>query len=250
MELVARVQEGNRNEVWKARLARRDAPAVDVAVRQSRRSPESLAWELNLLRQLSAEGVLVPLPIPTDSGADHDGGIVVQHWIDGRAPHSPADWQLVLVELQRVHQLALPTIGQRPGCCAVADLHRHRRSVDADLDAIPNDLARELAQVFSIAASHPLSLIHGDPGASNVRITDDQRVGLLDWDESRIDTRWLDLAGLGDASPLRGPERAAGQKLSTAWETANAWTAEPAYARRCLAELRAQTVDTKACGRD
>jgi hypothetical protein len=62
-------------------------------------------------------------------------------------------------------------------------------------------------------------------------------VGLLDWDEARVDYTDLDLAEVPghDLPPGRlAPARIA----ATAWEAANGWTIEPAYARRQLALLR------------
>lgn len=35
------------------------------------------------------------------------------------------------------------------------------------------------------------------PGPSNIRIGADGRVGLLDWDEARVDLTWHDLSNLG-----------------------------------------------------
>jgi aminoglycoside phosphotransferase (APT) family kinase protein len=40
--------------------------------------------------------------------------------------------------------------------------------------------------VFASLADVPVSLIHGDPGSSNIRISNVGKVGLLDWDESRV----------------------------------------------------------------
>ena len=80
--------------------------------------------------------------------------------------------------------------------------------------------------------------MHGDPGPANIRITN-AGVGFLDWDEARVDCTELDLAGLpGRHLP---PERLAIARTAvTAWEAANGWIVEPAYARRQLALLLAE----------
>jgi aminoglycoside phosphotransferase (APT) family kinase protein len=84
------------------------------------------------------------------------------------------------------------------------------------------------------------AVIHGDPGAGNIRMADG-RVGLLDWDEARVDTPLLDLGALppDSALPLAGVHRLVARRAALAWEVACCWTAEPAYARRRLAQLSA-----------
>jgi hypothetical protein len=75
-------------------------------------------------------------------------------------------------------------------------------------------------------------VIHGDPGPANVRITGDG-VGLLDWDEARVDCTNLDLADLpGCHLPLERLNIAS--TAVTAWEASNGWIVEPSYARRQL----------------
>lgn len=110
LQLHHKIEEGNRNEVWAAELC-----GQPVSVRRSRRSPESLAWELDLLRILDSRGFHVPLPIATADGAWSHAGVVVQQWMHGRPPSSPQDWKLVATELQRLHATC-DDIGQRPGC--------------------------------------------------------------------------------------------------------------------------------------
>ena len=215
------LEGGNRNEVWSGW-----SPSGRVAIRHSRRAPESLGWELDLLSDLAAAGFLVPAPLLTDEGSASADGVLVQHWIDGREPDSIEDWTLVASELRRLHG-ELVGHRQRPGCRSVTELDRTACSVDADLSLLPD------AQV---------SIVHGDPGRSNVRITSDGQVGLLDWDESRVDVVDLDLANLG-AQVLDDDKHARAMAAAYAWEAANAWTAEPGYARERLAALRARRSD-------
>ncbi len=221
---------GHRNKVWHGA-----APDGPVAVRRSRRSPESLRWELDLLRTLAGDGFWVPLPLETADGRLSCEGVVVQRWMPGRPPHSTGDWLLVADELRRLHARTVDH-PQRPDACAVAELHEIRRSIDADLDALPTDVAIDVCAVFSEYEDESTSVIHGDPGASNLRIRDG-KVGLLDWDESRVDVPTHDLSNLG-VQVLDDEEHAAAQVLSDAWEAVNAWTSEPAYARQRLEGLR------------
>jgi aminoglycoside phosphotransferase (APT) family kinase protein len=90
------------------------------------------------------------------------------------------------------------------------------------------------------AAGRRDAVVHGDPGPDNIRMSGG-RVGLLDWDEARIDQPDLDLADLpGPAvADLDGERLATARAAVRAWETAAGWLIEPAYARRQLALLRA-----------
>lgn len=233
LRLIELVDEGNRNEVWSAEF-----DGIAVAVRQSRRSAASLQWELDLISALAAEGFVVPDIIETDDGRRHVDGVVVQRWIDGAPPTSTSDWTAVADELRRLHRsvdLAV-VLGQRPDCCSVSELGQRRCSVDADLDVIPDDVLAVLQPVFDEFSGVPSVIVHGDPDPSNLRITSNGSVGLLDWDESRLDVPFHDLSNLG-TQVLADDLHARANRLSHAWEVANAWTAEPGYARRRLGAL-------------
>lgn len=231
LELERRIEEGNRNEVWRGKR-RGDT----VAVRRSRRSAASLAWELDLLVELDHRGFRVPVPISTDTGELSFDGVVVQHWIDGRPPSTGEDWQLVGAELKRLHA-ACSDIGQRPECVTTLELTRSARSVDADMAALPEGVADLVLEIFAGFEDVPVSLIHGDPMDSNIRMIQTGEVALLDWDESRVDLTWHDLSNLG-VTVLDTAFHGRAIRLSDAWEAANAWIVEPEYARTRLANLR------------
>jgi Ser/Thr protein kinase RdoA (MazF antagonist) len=197
LQLVNPAIGGHRNEVWVGELCDRI-----VSVRQSCRSEASLAWELQLLCTLSNRGFLVPAPVACETGSLSYEGVVVQDWIDGHEPSSDDEWRLV-----------------------------------ADMSAIPIEVAEVIFGIFNSYRHIPVSLIHGDPNASNIRITNDGRGALLDWDESRVDVVWHDLSNLG-IQVLGDADHAGAQRLSNAWEAANAWTAEPGYAQRRYAALQ------------
>ena len=91
--------------------------------------------------------------------------------------------------------------------------------------------------VFAEFTDIPTAVVHGDPGASNIRMTPTGQVGLLDWDESRVDVIWHDLSNLG-VQVLDQDEHQRALALSDAWEAANAWTTEPNYASTRLARLK------------
>lgn len=184
---------------------------------------------------LDAAGFLVPVAVTTEDGRAQVDGLVVQRWIEGREPNSDPDWRAIAAELQRLHEFGRGRV-QRPGCCAVTELADHRVSVDADLDAMPTEIVERLTSVFVEFTDIECSLIHGDAWAPNLRITDDGRVGMLDFDESRVDVVWHDLSSLG-VHVLDEASHARAQQLSNAWEAANGWQIENTYARRRLAAL-------------
>lgn len=230
LALVEPLRGGSRNAVWLGSLG-----GDRVVVRRSRRSAESLAWEVELLAFLTDAGFHVPPVLRTSDGRSSVNGVVVQRWVDGRAPSSRSDWHLVADELRRLHDLtgAYP---QRPGCVIIRDLAQWRRSVDVDLDATPVEIAERLLEIFAAFADVPAAVVHGDPGPENLRIGPDRSVGLLDWDESRVDVVWHDLSNLG-IQVLNDDDHRRAKRLSNAWEAANGWTLEPDYARHRLSLL-------------
>jgi Ser/Thr protein kinase RdoA (MazF antagonist) len=230
VELVRLAEGGHRNEVWVGHRS-----GDPVAVRQSKRSPSSLSWELELLVWLSNEGFWVPTPIATDAGELSSHGVVVQRWLEGREPSSEFDWRSVAAELQRVHRVGVH-LTQRPGCVTVLEATPTSVSGDADFSALPRDVVEVVLSAFASAANAATSLIHGDPGAANIRIDENGRVGLLDWDESRVDVVWHDLSNLG-VQVLSDEHHAQALQVSDAWEAVNAWVVEPSYARARLASL-------------
>lgn len=226
LRLVEPAAGGHRNEVWYGLL---DGTAV--AVRRSKRSAASLAWELDLIGHLDTLGFRVPAIVAADDGRRSVAGVVVQQWLDGREPSTDSDWDLVAQELGRLHT-ATTAYRQRPDCSTVCELPSTGRSVDADLSQMPPEVAARVVAVFDQFDDVPTAVIHGDPMAGNIRIDGDV-VGLLDWDESRVDLTWHDLSNLG-IQVLDDANHRRAQRLSNAWEAANGWTAEPDYAQRRL----------------
>lgn len=221
---------GHRNRVWDAALGDRR-----VVVRRSRRPRGSLTWELDLLGALHRAGFGVAEVVPADNGERAVEGYVVQTWVAGRQPASAGDWEAVAAELERLHHL-FAGVAQRPGCRVVTELGPTSRSVDARLSTLPADVRALVLHEFASVRDAPVGVVHGDPGPDNIRIDTDGRVWLFDWDESRVDVTWHDLSNLGvRVLPPAIHRRAV--RLSHAWEVANAWVAEPDYARRRLAQL-------------
>jgi len=218
---------GHRNEVYEVRRG-----AERLVARCGRRSSESLAWELDLLDFLSAQGFLAPAVVPTSAGDRSADGVVVQRWLPGREPGT-TDWPAVADELRRLHEL---TAGwpARPDFLGTAELLTADRSGDVDMTAMPADAVAACRAAWR-ALPGGSTVIHGDPCAANIRVTADG-IGFLDWDEARVDSPDLDLADL--PVPVLPPERQDMAKRAVdAWEAANGWLVEPDYARTRLAAL-------------
>ena len=220
---------GNRNTVMEARLA-----ACRVVVRRSRRPPASLDWEADLLDHLARNGLRVPVVVPALDGRRHIDGVMVQTWLDGMPPGT-ADWPAVTAFLRRLHKMtaAWP---QRPGSASTSDLLTADRGGDVDLSAMPADAVTDCRRAWARLDGSPQAVVHGDPGAANIRISTDG-AGLLDWDEARVDYTDLDLAEL-PGSDLPPPRLALARGAATAWEAANGWLIEPSYAQHQLQLLR------------
>ncbi|HEY0453457.1 phosphotransferase [Actinophytocola sp.] len=146
----------------------------------------------------------------------------------GREPGA-GDWPAVARELRRLHSL---TAGwpQRPGFRSTTELLTADRGGDVDLTAMPADAVAACRRAWA-ALGGPHSVVHGDPCAANVRMSA-AGIGLLDWDEARVDHPALDLADLPDL-----PGDGVAKSAVNAWEAAAGWRLEPAYARSRLAEL-------------
>jgi aminoglycoside phosphotransferase (APT) family kinase protein len=94
---------------------------------------------------------------------------------------------------------------------------------------MPRSVLRLVRSAWEELPDGPYPVVHGDPGPSNVKLVDG-RVALLDWDEARVDCPWFDLADL----PVRVLDEAVealARAAAHAWEAANGWIVEPAYAR-------------------
>jgi Ser/Thr protein kinase RdoA (MazF antagonist) len=227
LAVVGPVAGGHRSEVVEVRGDGR------LVARRSRRSPEALAWELDLLELLADAGFTVPRTVPAADGRRTVDGVVVQTWLSGRPPVGD-DWRLVERELRRLHGITWP---QRPGFASVRDLLTAERGGDVDLTAMPPDDVARCRAGWRALPEAPGVLVHGDPCAANIRI-DGGRVGLLDWDETRVDHPHLDLAEVPGA--LTGERLRVATAAIDAWEAANGWLVEPGYARGRLARLTAR----------
>lgn len=229
--IVAPLGGGVRNDVRAVRVN-----ATRYAARLTTRPTTTLEWELNLLTFLANADFRVPLPIATPTGQRHVDGLVLFTWIDGDPPRDTADWTRVRAELDRLHSLthAWP---QRPGFHSTRDLLSPVHDDGVWLRPLPAEAVERCRAAWRLIAGEPHSVVHGDPGAQNIRIHR-TAIGFVDWDEARVDASILDLAELPYPLVAISPARmAAAKRAADAWEAVNGWTAEPDYARRRLSKL-------------
>ncbi len=231
-QVEGQVGGGHRNRIWAVRIGGRR-----YAARLSTRPDATLDWEIQLLDHLYAAGMSVPAVLRTRDGRARVDGLILFSWLDGHPPASESDWRLVTDQLTRLHEL---TTGwsQRPLFRSSLQLLEEPAGGDVDLDVMPEDVVRRVRDAWRAVADGPISVVHGDPGAGNIR-RQGGRVGLIDWDEARVDVSLLDLAALPlDFVPVVGQGGLAlARRAAIAWEVANGWVPEPAYAQRRLAEL-------------
>ena len=167
------------------------ARGVDCVGRLSRRPAASLDWEHALLDALAGEGIPVPRPLPSRSGASHVQGLTLTPKLAGDHPSSPADWTRVAELLRRVHRL---TKGwpQRPD---IIDWSLAGGELSAVRDwASRTGLDPELATRYAAARAAlpgPEGVTVGRTRRRDITMTA-SGPALVDWDEARVDRTLLD----------------------------------------------------------
>ena len=227
---VERLTGGSSNHVWRISIDGKRAVA-----RLGTRSDADLARETELLQYLDREGLVVPVPIPTKDGRPFVDGLMVMTYVEGLPPRTPTDWQRVAATLRKLHQLTRDW-RQRPGWLSSAELLRADRGTRIDLAAMPKEAVARCRAAWARLEGRSTSVVHGNPNnPANIRM-DGDRVGLLDWDEARVDSPELDLALPCNGGGLEGTERDIVEQASAAWEAAVCWKDD--YAIKRLAEVR------------
>lgn len=227
---VAPLTGGVANQVWSVLLDRRL-----VVARLGSRSDADLAWETDLLQHLDAEGLAVPVPVPTADGRLFVDGLVVMTHVEGGPPATAADWRRVAETLRQVHRLT-GSWPQRPGWRSSTDLLVAESGTKVDLGAMPGEGVARCRAAWARLAGRETSVVHGDPNPGNVRLTPD-RVAMIDWDEAHVDVPDLDLVLPHNAAGLAEGELDVAAQASTAWEAAVCWDDD--HARECLSRVRA-----------
>lgn len=234
---------GVRNDVRVVRIGGRRYVA-----RQSPRAQSAIAWEVDLLLHLAMCGLRVPRPLEAKDGRLHVDGFIVLEWLDGEPPQTQRDWMEAVMTLEHVHA-ATRTWPQRPGFASTLDLLHKDSGGDVDLLAMPDTVASLVRAAWKPLLGLPLSVVHGDPHAGNIRISS-EGVGLIDWDEARVDVSLLDLSDV----PVDLGRRMTRESLDVihiagdAWETASSWLREPAYATGRLRLVDARLKQSRGNG--
>jgi len=220
---------GVANDVWSLRVGGRLAVG-----RLGTRSDADLAWETGLLQYLDQAGLAVPVPIPTTDGRLFADGLVVMKYLEGRAPETEADWRRVAETLRQVH---LITQGwpQRPGWRSSTDLLHAESGTRVNLAAMPAEGVARCRAAWARLVGRPTCVIHGDANPRNILMTED-RVALIDWDESHVDVPDLDLELPYNAADLEPQAWDIAEQASAAWEAAVCWDDD--YSKERLAQVR------------
>ncbi|HTO29101.1 MAG TPA: phosphotransferase [Devosia sp.] len=227
---VAPLSGGVANDVWSLRVRGRLAVG-----RLGTRSDADLAWETGLLQHLDREGLTVPVPIPTTDGRLFADGLVVMKYLEGRPPETAADWRRVADTLRQVHRI---TQGwpQRPGWRSSTDLLHADTGTRINLAAMPAEGVARCRAAWARLDGRPTSVVHGDANPRNILMTED-RVALIDWDESHVDVPDLDLELPHNAADLDPQAWDIAEQASAAWEAAVCWDDD--YSKGRLAQVRA-----------
>jgi Ser/Thr protein kinase RdoA (MazF antagonist) len=205
-----------------------------AVARLGKRSAADLNWETQLLIFLKANGLEVPLPIPTMSGELFAGGVVVMTFIEGDPPEGRADWQRVAATVKKLHMLT-QNWPQRPGWKGSIELLTEEKGTKIDLSAMSSEGVKRCRAAWSRLADRTKAVVHGDLNARNIRVKK-ERIALIDWDEAHVDVPELDLVLPYNASDLDAPLLDIATQASAAWQAAVCWDDD--YSKEKLASVR------------
>ena len=192
---LERLTGGVANDVWSVRIGGRLAVA-----RLGTRSDPDLAWETGLLQHLERNGMTVPQPIPTMDGRLFVDGLVVMEYLEGMPPETEGDWRRVADTLRELHWLTQDW-SQRPGWRSSTDLLEAERGTRIDLTAMPPEGVVRCRAAWARLVGRPTCVVHGDANPRNILMTE-ERIALIDWDETHVDVADLDLALPHNAADL------------------------------------------------
>ncbi len=223
---------GLRGDVRQVRVEQRMAVG-----RLSGRSRASLDWELHLLHELAGAGLRVPMTIPTASGARRNDHMVITEWIPARGV-TPDDDARRARYLHRLHEMTADW-SQRPGSRTARDFLIMDSGGDINMALLPDQVAAACRLAWDALPAGPLCAVHGDIDPENCLVGYDGDVVLIDWDKSRMDHPWFDLAPLAaEASGLTEKQYRVARRASCAWEVAVHWPTNEIYARQRLREMQ------------
>ena len=209
---------GHRNRVF--RLV---GGAKDLVFKSTRRSEAAMAWLPPVLAQAQRAGFTVPDLVPSQNGRFVESGWSCETYLEGSRWSAP----LTCIDpMIRAFHSATTRIAQRPGFAETRALARGDASGDIQMDLMPNAVMEMLLRAWTALRDQPHSVVHGDLTPANLIALPSGGVGLVDWDEARVDATVFDTNQTAGATITTAVKRAL-----TAWECAACWQIEPARAR-------------------
>lgn len=185
--MTERLEGGYKNELWRH---------GDVVLRLTRAPLESVAWEHRLLATLPPPAV-APL---ADPELQADGRVASRFPYVPGGPldrDDPAQRGQVAHWLARLHRARWDG-GQRPGASSWLDRDLVRNAWwDWELVEKPPELVRAYERVTAFLADPPplqVGVVHGDVYRGNMRVDAGRLVGIVDWEEARLDWPAAELA--------------------------------------------------------
>ena len=185
--------------------------AGDLVFKSSRRSAPALDWLRPVHRAAEAAGLIVPKLIASRNGRTVEDGWTCEPFLASLSL-TPQEMPDLIVPMRRFHALC-HDLPQRPGFLSETELCRADEGGDVDLSLMPPALAARCRAAWRALAESPQSIIHGDLSPANLLRMSEERIALLDWDESRRDACALDHCALQS-------RKEAEHEAQLAWEIA------------------------------
>ncbi len=201
--------------------------AQNLVFKTTRRSESAMRWLEAVHNHAAQAGFRVPRLAHSHKGNLIEAGWTCEPFLDGRA-FKPDEIPLIAPLINNFHT-RLTGHPQRPGFLSAAALAKHGKGGDVNLAALPPRLAAICQHLW--ADLPPTTVVHGDLNPANLILCDTGEMGLIDWDECRVD------APIFDTGHLRAPLTTREALVLKSWEAACSWQLEPAYARGLLAEI-------------
>ena len=210
---------GHRNQVFRAR---------NVVFKSTTRSPEAIAWLVDVHRCARAANILVPEFLQSEGGSLIEDGWTCEAFIQGTHPYEDelVDLQPQIIEFHS----ATIDIKQRPGFRSSVDLLRFSSGGDVNLDVMPVALVEKCRRAWSAVSDRQTVIVHGDLNSANIIKTRNGDLAIIDWDESRRDLALFDLGQVSEDGEKNRQAR-------LAWEVACSWVLEPEHAQKLASRL-------------
>lgn len=238
VQVLGPLEGGNRNTALLVELN-----GESVVAKTTRRSEASLRWLHPVLERAERAGFVVPRLLPDLSGRFVVNGVTVETFLQGeRFPR--AELGIVGPIIRRFH-LSTRGLTQRPGFRSTLELVAHDRGGDVDLNEMPEGLAQACREAWRQLRGSPVSVVHGDLNPDNLLLVNGDDVGLVDWDEARVDVSLLDEAALAWAGASGNGAHSPAQRALLAWELAASWRIEPEYSRKLSEEFMKSIGDAR-----